>query len=166
MLNIINNSDILPGYRTDHSLIVLELNCGGFKHGKGSWKLNNSLLEEAEYIETIKSSIKNVKEIYSATPYNIDELDNISPMELELMINDQLFFEALLLEIRGTTIAYSSRRKRNLDKTEINLTNLIQELETELDVKSISDPNADVLVNIRTRLKEANSDLEQIRDTN
>ena len=164
ILNIVQSSDILPGYKTDHSLVVLNLTDGGIKHGKGSWKFNNLLLEEPEYIETIKTAIKHVKEIYSATPYNISELDNIPHDELELMINDQLFFEMLLLEIRGKTIAYSSRRKRNQDKTEANLMNEIQTLQNDIEEKELPDQNSDVIQNLRSRLKEANSELEQIRE--
>jgi len=164
ILNFVQNSDILPGYKTDHSLVVLNLKCGGIKHGKGSWKFNNSLLEEPEYIETIKDSIRQVKELYCATPYNFSELDNIPHDQLDLMINDQLFFEVLLLEIRGVTIAFSSRRKNNQDKTETNLKNKIQVLENELEEKEVSDPNSDVLQNLRSGLKEANSELEQIRE--
>jgi len=36
-------------------------------------------------------------------------------------INDQLFLEVLLMEIRGKTISYSSYLKKEIDKTETKL---------------------------------------------
>lgn len=33
---------ILPGYRTDHSKITLEIQIGKFKKGHSYWKFNNS----------------------------------------------------------------------------------------------------------------------------
>ena len=40
----INNTDIKPGYKTDHSMITLTLSTEGKVRGKGFWKLNCSLL--------------------------------------------------------------------------------------------------------------------------
>ena len=39
------SAKILPGYRTDHSQIVLQFDFGKFEKGKSYWKFNNSLLK-------------------------------------------------------------------------------------------------------------------------
>lgn len=52
----INCTKILPGYRTDHSLIYIELKFGKFKKGISYWKFNNSLLKDHRYVEEIKKS--------------------------------------------------------------------------------------------------------------
>ena len=55
LLNLIDYADILPGYRTDHSMVIIGLNkCNSITRGRGSWKLNNDLLKEEEYVKRIQ----------------------------------------------------------------------------------------------------------------
>ena len=46
----ITEADIFPGYRTDHSLIVISVSLNENPRGPGYWKLNISFLTEIEYI--------------------------------------------------------------------------------------------------------------------
>ena len=98
----------------------------------------------------------------SVSPYDRDRINDINPSELELTIDDQLFFETLLMEIRGATLAFSSKRKKNLDKTEENLdyrvTNL-EKLYEEALVKKDQDP--EIILN---ELNTVKSELEEIRN--
>ena len=57
MLAYTTRSNILPGYRTDHSLISLSLSFNNNERGKGFWKFNTSLLHDGEYVKLIKSVI-------------------------------------------------------------------------------------------------------------
>ena len=50
----ITNADILPGYKTDHSLITIHLASNSNPGGPDFWKLNISFLLDSEYIELIK----------------------------------------------------------------------------------------------------------------
>lgn len=109
--SIVINSEILPGYRTDHSIITLDLNCCDLKRGKGYWKFNNLHLKDPNYIQIVKDKIKEVKERYAAIPYNLDVIEQIPIEDIMFQIDDQLFFEVLMMEIRGITISYSSRKK-------------------------------------------------------
>ena len=121
---------IEPGYRTDHSIITLEINLSNTnQRTRTHWKFNNSLLRDDKYIEEIKRMIHNVKAQYCALVYNIDRLDSIDSERLELQINDALFFDTLLMEIRGKTIAYSSFKKKETGKIEKRLISEIDELE-------------------------------------
>ena len=163
MLNIIDFADIIPGYRTDHSMVVIGLNNNNnIRRGRGSWKLNNDLLRDNEYVNTVKEIITKVKKIYAVSPYDRDRINDINPSELELTIDDQLFFETLLMEIRGATLAFSSKRKKNLDKTEENLdyrvTNL-EKLYEEALVKKDQDP--EIILN---ELNTVKSELKAIRN--
>lgn len=54
-MSIVSQVKILPGYRTDHSLLFLELQIDDFKKGKGFWRFNNSLLKDYDYILQIKN---------------------------------------------------------------------------------------------------------------
>ena len=62
----------------------------------------------------------------------MDNVDQIPACELELIINDQLFLEVLLMEIRGETIRFIKERNKNNKQRENNLEKDIQNLEKEL----------------------------------
>ncbi|CAH3174038.1 unnamed protein product, partial [Porites lobata] len=64
---------ILPGYKTDHSLITIHLASNSNPRGPGFWKLNTSFLLDSEYIELIKKTIDEVAEEYR----NNDDVDAI-----------------------------------------------------------------------------------------
>ena len=56
----ISETDILPGYKTDHSLVTLAIDLHTNPRGPGFWKLNTSLLYDHEFIELIKRTISDV----------------------------------------------------------------------------------------------------------
>ena len=60
----IRNADILPGYKTDHSLITIHLANNNNPRGLGFWKLNTSFLLDDEYVDLIKKTIDNVANEY------------------------------------------------------------------------------------------------------
>ena len=60
----VTNSDILAGFKTDHSLITIKLALHSNPRGPGFWKLNTSLLEEDGYVKQIKTAIKAVQKEY------------------------------------------------------------------------------------------------------
>ena len=61
--------------------------------------------------------------------YNFENLYNIPESEMQFLINHQLFLDTLLMEIRGQTIPYSSYKKKQNDKTEMQLADEILKLE-------------------------------------
>ena len=50
--------------------------------------------------------------------YDRNNIESIPPSELQLMISDQLVLDTLLMKIRARTIAYSSKRKKDLEGKE------------------------------------------------
>lgn len=125
--------------RSDHSLVTLELSFNDINHGKSYWKHNNSLLTDLEYLKTMNKKITEVKKQYALPVYNIDEIERISDMDLQFKINDQLFLDVLLMELRGQSISYASyknKRKNNLEK---ELVNKITLLENNLNDNKISE---------------------------
>ena len=143
--NVLQNTEsalIEPGYRSDHSIITIIINTN--KNGpkpRTHWKFNNSLLRDIKYIDTIKTMISDIKKQYCALVYNRENIDIIDCKTLELVINDALFLDTLLMEIRGKTIAYSSFKKKESEKAETNLITEIQDLEDKLN----EDRNVDIL---------------------
>ena len=136
----LKKQEISHGYRTDHSLLSLEITIGNLKRGKGFWKFNTSLLHDSNYIQMVKEVIK-------------DTLQDNNSLELGTtsLGYNQMLFEMIKLNIRGRTIAYSTKKaKENRDyefllEQEItklenilthmyiaNDTNSIQEIETKI----------------------------------
>ena len=76
MSDLITKCDIKPGYRSDHSIIEINLLLSKFRIHKGVWKFNNSLLNNQEYVSLINKTIHNEVLRYAAPIYNITFLEN------------------------------------------------------------------------------------------
>ena len=53
----VTKSDILPGYKTDHSMVVVSFILNSNCKGPGYRKLNTSFLSEIDYINQVKTII-------------------------------------------------------------------------------------------------------------
>ena len=129
LLSLVENISIKPGYRTDHSIVMLELRLSNFKKGKGFWKFNNALLQDTSFVENVKKTIASVTIKYAVPVYNFEKIQNIPVYDIQFIVNDQQFFEQLLLEIRGMIIPFSSLRKHKQNEDELNLKKRIEHLE-------------------------------------
>jgi hypothetical protein len=139
ILSNLKNCKVEPSYRSDHSMIILELEFNPFIRGKGLWKFNNSLLYDIDYINMVKEKKLDVKNQYSALVYNFDEMDNVSNEDIHFTINSQLLLETLLMEISGNTITYSSYKKRENEKQEKKLRNEIAQMEVNINESQIPE---------------------------
>ncbi len=98
LMGDIENTGILPGYRSDHSLVMIDYNSTSQSRGKGFWKLNTSLLSDKDYVELINNCIDDAKITYK------DE-------------NPAIKLEMVKIEVAGTSIKYSKNKaksKRNI----------------------------------------------------
>ena len=91
LLSLVHKSDIISGYRTDHSLVRLSLHLNHIKRGPGTWKFNNSFLKDEYFVSKIVKTIKETIIFYAKGDVKFDENDNVVG-DCELSINDQLFF--------------------------------------------------------------------------
>ena len=91
--------EVNPGYRTDHACITIELEINEQKKGEGFWKLNNSVLNDKEYVKKVKQVIENTKKYYALLPYNPEAINNIPEMDLCFSCDDSIFLEMLLMNI-------------------------------------------------------------------
>ena len=132
LVTSVKNIDIIPGYRSDHSIVCLSIinNMTNFRP-KTYWKFNNSLLYDKDYVMMIKETILSIIKQYCLPVYNFENICNIDSKDIQFSINDQLFFEALLLEIRGRTISFSSQKKKKEQKEENILNENIRKLENK-----------------------------------
>ena len=151
LLPSVENVSIEPSYRSDHSMVLLELKFSQFIKGKGLWKHNNSLLEDLEYLNTINEKITDIKKQYALPVYNLDNINAIPNDEIQFVINDQLFLDTLLMEIRGKSISYASFKKKEKENREATLINEIKTLEDDLTSNNFEqlEQLKDELINLR-----------------
>ena len=121
---------IEPGYRSDHSIIYIQLQFGRTgERGKTFWKFNSSLLFDKEYCKLVKKAVDHVKLQYAVSPYNPQKILEIEDDMFQAVINDQLFFEMILLEVRARSIEYASKKKQSAVSKENKLMKEIKTLE-------------------------------------
>ncbi len=118
LIGNVQKSDILPGFRSDHSMITLDIDFNAQERGKGFWKLNTSLLSDKDYVDCMNVVLDN----------SIEKYQNEQPsMKLEL----------IKTEIAGASIKYSFQkaksRKNIIDALDKKIKRLEQNLSTELD---------------------------------
>jgi hypothetical protein len=111
-------------------------------------------LKDLEYVKLVKKSIKQVVEMYAATPYLISNLHSIHPRDIEFTINDMLFFEMILLEIRAKTISYSAFKHKELDKIEREL---------ELEIQTLFEKVGSGDHDLSEQLNRKQAELENLR---
>ena len=144
---------IYPSYRSDHAIVILELNLTKLSHGQSYWKHNNSLLTDPDYLKQINKKIEDIKLQYALPVYNLEEINNIPNEEIQFIINDQLFFDTILMEIRGESISYASFKNKQRNTRESILIKRIEELEDSIDDKS-----RELLENCKTELYDIRND--------
>ena len=145
----VKNSFIDMAYRSDHSMITLVINLNDIECGKSYWKHNNSLLTDKEYLNIINKHIAAIKKQYAVPVYNSEQIENIPDSEIQFTINDQLFLEVLLMELRGQSISYASFKHKERNKVEQTLIENIRSIENNLEENKIEN-----LENLKTQLND------------
>ena len=140
---VITNAEILPGYRTDHSMITVRINTVANPRGPGFWKLNTHLLTESEYINLIRKTITDVSKQYEGQK----EVDEI------------LLWDVIKMQIRATSIKYAKEKKSRLKQKEYFLEKEILALERKLEENNPSEPHKEIL---QTELRIKKQQLEEI----
>ena len=121
---ITKSADIVPGYKTDHSMITLYISLHSNQRGKGFWKLNTSLLSDNEYVKKIKATICQTKTCYENDP-------TVSPA---------LLWEMIKLKVRESSLSYSAMKKKTVCKKQDELEKEIANLEIELSNLDMAAP--------------------------
>ena len=99
----------------DHKAIFLSFEIQGeFKRGPGSWKFNNQLLEDQDYINLINTSYNKI----------LDKYKDVR--------SEKLLWEMIKMEIRSKTIQYSKNKRLVLKRNEIELQERIQKLDQQI----------------------------------
>ena len=120
----VTHADILPGFKTDHSMITLNVALHSNPRGNGFWKFNTSLLSETRYVQEIKTAIENTVNQYK---------DDTS-------VNPALLWEMIKLKVREKSISYAAYKNLTIGKREEMLEREIALLEKHLDNLCNSNP--------------------------
>ena len=131
----IDQCDISPGFKTDHSSVDVRIISANERRGRGFWKFNTSLLNDIDYVNKIKQCIHDVN---AKCNY----------------MNPNMLWDFMKCEIRTVTIEYSINISRNRKKHENALVKKINELE----VKYSCNPTETV----SNELKNCKDDLETL----
>ena len=150
ILSNLLKTEILHGYRTDHSFISICLKTNIIERGKGCWKLNTSLLYDKVYVDLVKKEITDTVSMYQCEGNTIDP---------------QLLFEMIKLNIRGKTISYSSYKAKCKRQKEQSLDIKINKLK-EILVLNLQggSPRPHVISGIESDLKVLTKELETLQE--
>ena len=114
MMNTVVNVEIKNSIKSDHSVVLINIEINNIKRGPGIFKLNNSMLLDIAYKEKVQKAIKDIK----------DHNNDADPIVLWSLIKGA---------IRNETISFSSRKQKveeeKLKKLEQEISNLEQEFE-------------------------------------
>ena len=130
------------GFKSDHSIVSLNIDLINLTRGPGYLKLNNSLLLNEDYQETIKKCIAEIAEI------NKDANPNTK-------------WELIKGTVRNETIKYATFKKKETNKQEKTLNNEISKLQKE--ISESSDANRIEL--LKVQLEEKSNTLAKITET-
>jgi len=99
--NNVTDCKILPGYKSDHSAVALNINLIKLNRGPGYFEINNSFLLDSSYQSKIKNAIKEIVEFNSESNPNIQ-------------------WELIKGRIRDESIKFATYKKKESRKEEID----------------------------------------------
>nr|BAC82626.1 pol-like protein [Ciona intestinalis] len=103
---------IVLSTQSDHCIVKLVLNLDKIPRGRGYWKMNTSLLEDAKFVENTKK--------WTAEFLINNDNGAVSP---------QVLWEALKCNIRGYIIKYASENNKKIKARQTNLENKLADLQ-------------------------------------
>ena len=105
----VTQADIIPGFKTNHSVITLSLSLHSIPRGNGFWNLNTSLLKGTSYLEEIKATIRQ-----AVNEYEDDD-----------SVNAVLLWEMVKLKIGEKSISYTASKKRQIQRSRAGKVNCL-----------------------------------------
>ena len=147
LINNVNTVDIVPGYKTDHSMVTMEITTNANPRGPGFWKLNTSFLSDIDYISKIKDTIQQTKNEYSKDPF-------VSPA---------LLWEMIKLKVRESSLYYFKERKKKSALQEDEIERTIAAIEIKLEDKNIEAKQREELLGVLKSKKDQHEKIIEYR---
>ena len=110
LITKVSDVNIVPGYRTDHSMVTLKLGAYGHNRARGFFKMNNSLLGCEDYCQVIRETILDTALTYALPVYAQDFVRKNS-QGVEMYIRWSCFWEVLILNMRTATVSFAIRKE-------------------------------------------------------
>ena len=108
----VKKSEIYHAIAPDHNAIYISLSWPSKSpRGPGLWKFNNTLLNDMQYVSTVRDTYAHARSYYS----------NVT--------DKRLFWELMKMEIRSATIAFSKSKARCISNREQELRRRIDQLD-------------------------------------
>lgn len=149
IFSLMKNTKIIPGYKTDHSAIVMTFAASLVKRGRGFWKFNSQLLRDPEYVALVKECVSDTVSEY----YLADDITNL--FEVKFSCNDQLFFEILKMKIRSLSITHSIAKNKQAKEATCIIENQVHDIEQAMNISPSEE--------LQTLLNEKKLELENLR---
>jgi len=137
LLAQVDNCNISTGFKTDHSSVDVNLVTTSHARGRGFWKFNTSLLQDANYVKLVKGWINET----------VNDVNNRD-------LNPNVLWDFLKYYLRSETMKYSASISRKNKSREVQLIGKINELEGKYN----TNPSDHLLNNI----KECKTELESL----
>ena len=128
MMYDLDNIDIKPAIKSDHSIISLSFKIKNtYTRGKGFWKFNSSLLRDKEYVQKINTCLTDCKEKYKEE------------------VNKPLIWDTIKCELRTETISYATfkaKQKRILESDIIQRMEYLDYLINQNELQYLEEYNS------------------------
>ena len=119
----VKSANISTGYKTDHSLIEIKIALHSNMRGPGFWKLNTWLQTEIDYVNQIRTVIKDTQEEYKN----------------DRSVDDALMWEIIKLKTREHSLKYSAIKKAKTSRLEENLEKEINSLQCLIESNNMEE---------------------------
>ena len=143
-LGLVDDCEIILGYKSDHSFVQLDFANSTLRKGKGFWKLNCAYLENKEYIDKVNEII--TKSLAGEIVVGEDQEDKFSYLfETDIsVLSPGLRWEMLKTRIVDFSIAFSKQKAQQRQEKMQYLKSKLSRLEKKLamiNLKSLTVVN-------------------------
>ena len=135
---LVSNCEIIPGCRSDHQFLMLDIGMADKVRGPGFWKLNCSMLEDRKFVQGVNEIIDlylGVKEeLKEGVEYDERaEFDTLDPI---------MRWELLKMKLINFAQAYSKEKAKNRRATVPKLQDRISKLKKRMAMINLSSDRA------------------------
>ena len=155
LVNAVTEVNIVSGYRTDHNAITITVETKQHPKGNGLWMFNASHLHKDEYITQIKSCIYNTIKQYAVPLYNENVYTNYhNYASIRLTIDECLFYETLIMMLRGESIRFAKQQAKKTKAKEDELKREIEKAQEQFNSSAL-ESDLNLLDIAKNNLEEA-----------
>ena len=134
----VKNTEICPGYKSDHSIVKLELLINNIERGKGIWKFNDKLLTDEVFVKGVNTILETCKKLgEKCNPHDKWEATKVELIEYSQKYAKQRAQDKKLI-INQLELALAKLEKQMVEdpqdstirlhhKTKVDLENLVAE---------------------------------------